>query len=252
MWSSVKLKRFAGICANPRRGSLALVISICFHLAIVGALLVHWSRVPFGVAGLDLGTGVQVALVEGFSAGGAEVGEVAKLVPEADRERPEQRVEEATPAGGTAQLIPVATVPIPQEATQEKRSASVDLGERGEEAADAEGAEGSADSHGGDPLATDLLNQIARCLPPSERPALMFSQLTLAIGDDGRLRAAPEVRSAVPRLTEAERLSADRVVQAALQCGPYNKPGLAGRVFSLAVDFSSIHPGVVRGSNKGA
>lgn len=241
-----------GVSSNSRRGPLALVASLCIHLAIMAALLMHWSSGPFGVAGIDLGTGVQVALVEGFSAGGAATGDVAQLVPEAERERPKERVEEVTPAGGMAQLIPAAAVQIPQEATQEKRSASVDLGERGEEAADNEGARGAADSRGGDPLATDLLNQIARCLPPTERPALMFSQLTLTIGGDGRLRAAPEVRSALPRLTQAERLAADHVVQAALQCGPYNKPGLAGRVISLAADFSSIQPVAVRGRKKGA
>ena len=72
------------------------------------------------------------------------------------------------------------------------------------------------------------------------RPSLAFSQLTLAIGGDGRLRAAPEVVSQLPRLTAAERVAADRIVQAALLCGPYAHPDLRGHVVSVAADFSAV------------
>lgn len=219
---------------------------------MMGALLMHWSRVPFGVTGLDVGTGFQVALVNGFSAGGEDLGQVAKLAPDADHERRRRRIDEAVRASVSVRATPTADALTPQKRTHDRRSASVELGSLGEAAATTEGSKGSTDSYGGDPLAVDLLNQIARCLPPMERPSLRFSQLTLAIGDDGRLRTPPEVRSTFPRLTEAERLAADRIVQAALLCGPYNKPEVAGRVVSLAADFSSVSPRAVRGRGKGA
>jgi hypothetical protein len=81
-------------------------------------------------------------------------------------------------------------------------------------------------------------------LPPGVRPNLAFSNLVLEIGVKGELRAAPVVQSMVPRFTAEDRLAADRIVQAALQCGPYNNPPAVNRAISLVADFSSIQPSV--------
>jgi hypothetical protein len=74
------------------------------------------------------------------------------------------------------------------------------------------------------------------------RPVLAFSQIRLAFGPKGELAAAPEVSSLLPRFTAGDRLLADRIVQAALQCGPYK--GAEGQAVSLAADFSAIQPAV--------
>lgn len=104
-----------------------------------------------------------------------------------------------------------------------------------------DGLTGASDALGGDPTATsDLLAQIARCLPQDLRPTLAFSQLTLAIGPDGRLAAAPIVRSTLPQTGAEGRLIADKVVQAALLCGPYAHPDAVGRTLSIAIDFSRV------------
>lgn len=102
---------------------------------------------------------------------------------------------------------------------------------------------GARETAGGDPTATsELLNQIARCLPPTVRPRLPAHLLVLKIAANGALSAAPMIDSIVPLLTAGERAEADKVVQAALQCGPYAKPAVAGQVISLAVDFSAVSP----------
>lgn len=92
---------------------------------------------------------------------------------------------------------------------------------------------------GGDPVAAgDLLNQIARCLPADLRPDLSLARLVIEIGDDGRLAAAPQM-VLPPLLTSAtDRASADRVVQAALQCGPYTSSPLRNVTISLVPNFS--------------
>jgi hypothetical protein len=93
---------------------------------------------------------------------------------------------------------------------------------------------------GGDPSAADeLLAQIARCLPPGERPRLLAQRLVLVIGSQGVLTAAPRVDSELPLVTAESRAAADRVVQAALQCGPYPQ-ATEGRVVAIPVDFTRI------------
>src|SRR5262249_31575577 len=99
---------------------------------------------------------------------------------------------------------------------------------------------------------SDLLAQIARCLPPGLRPSLGFSQLTLSIGPDGRLQAAPQVTSTLPQLSAADRLAADRIVQAAILCGPYAHPDVRGRVVTRPADFSAVAPGPAAGLRKPA
>ena len=109
---------------------------------------------------------------------------------------------------------------------------------------------GAAETAGGDPRASDdLLIQIARCLPPQLRPRLMAQRLVLRLDAGGALAAAPQIESALPLLTAQDRAEADRVVQAALQCGPYRQASAAG-VVSLAVDFSALRPTALAAQHK--
>jgi hypothetical protein len=236
----------ANISLSSRWRNCGLGTSLAVHGLLVWVLLIQRPGVPHGLPGPDIGTGFKVVLVSGTAAGSPDAGEIAQLIPEADRDQARLRLETSDAASATAPVSEVADSQIPQEQTQEKKATSLEAGEAGLSGGAANGAAGATDSVGGDPLATDdLLSQVARCLPPDYRPVLSFSQLTLTIGPDGRLRAAPEVNSTLPRLTAEDRLAADRIVQAALQCGPYVRPNVLGRVISLAADFSSIQPGVV-------
>jgi len=100
---------------------------------------------------------------------------------------------------------------------------------------------GAKDAAGGDPDApSELLNQIAKCLPSDLRPHLMAQRLILKIGADGALAAAPVIDSSFPLLTAEARTEADKVVQAALQCGPYVNAASVGGVVAVEVDFSAL------------
>ena len=99
---------------------------------------------------------------------------------------------------------------------------------------------GALDAAGGDPAVSELLAQIAKCLPPNLRPHLPAQHLVLKIGATGALEAAPMIDSSFPLLTAEDRASADKVVQAVLQCGPYAKADNASEAISLPVDFSNV------------
>lgn len=132
---------------------------------------------------------------------------------------------------------------------ERKSPASSGKGASSEISVSDSGAQGARDEAGGDPLGTsDLLAQIARCLPSDLRPTLSFSTLVLSIGGDGALTAAPYVDATLPRITDEQTAAADRIVQAALQCGPYLQPNFKNRVISVVPDFSTIQPRVVSAS----
>jgi hypothetical protein len=102
---------------------------------------------------------------------------------------------------------------------------------------------GAKDAVGGDPAApSELLSQIAKCLPADLRPHLTAQRLVLKIGAHGALAAAPMIDSSLPLLTAEARAQADKVVQAALQCGPYAAAAPRGGVVSVDVDFSGLLP----------
>lgn len=225
---------------HGQRGA-ALAFSGLSHAMLVLGLLLHPMESSFGAAGPDFGTGIPVALVAGFASGGPQVGPVESQATEADAERDELQLEDTEPLTAGPDQPDVTTPPEEQEATRPPMRAAMARAELGQAAGAFEGAVGASASQGGDPTATsDLLGQIARCLPPGFRPRLGFSQLTLAIGPDGRLRTAPTVTSAVPQISAADRAAADRIVQAALLCGPYSHPDAVNEVISLPADFSAI------------
>lgn len=72
------------------------------------------------------------------------------------------------------------------------------------------------------------------------RPRLGFAQLTLIVGPHGRLMRPPEIQSITPLLAPEGRAAADRIVQAAMLCGPYSHPDVIGKSVTLPTDFSEI------------
>ena len=211
----------------------------------LGLVLQH-AEAPFGVAGADLGAGMQVSLVSGVAAGGTEAGSLSETAPAEELEVPSPpKLFEVLSGPATASDEPMSPEPNPP--THPPRQASLARGESGQAAGAFEGADGASNAQGGDPLATsDLLAQIARCLRPGLKPALKFSRLTLMIGPDGRLMTPPVVTSALPQVLASDRLVADQIVQAALLCGPYAHPDTLNKTVSLPVDFS-----VARGGDHG-
>jgi len=119
---------------------------------------------------------------------------------------------------------------------------SLQEGVHGTAARDDYGSAGAKATQGGDRASdAELIAQIARCLPLEERPHLQFSTLAISVSADGSLAAPPLVTSPFPRLNAEDRLAADHIVQAALQCGPYKSA--SGQVITLPADFSSIQTG---------
>lgn len=222
----------------------ALAVSLAVHGLVLIGLLANPVTSNFGASGADLGTGMPVALVSGFAAGGAIIGPVESEAPEAEVEAEPKTAEESRPLDAGAELAELPTPTKDQEATRPRMRAAMALADFGQAANSFEGAVGADAAEGGDPTATsDLLGQIARCLPPDFRPRLAFIRLTLSIDANGRLNAAPAVASSVPRVDSATRAAADKIVQAALLCGPYSHPDAVSRVIALPADFSLAAPG---------
>jgi hypothetical protein len=234
----------AGLSVGRRRRLHGAAGSVAVHLLLIGALLLHWSHAPLGVDGADLGTGIDVSLVDGFAAGGADVGRISERDATAEEHR-DRNFQSDPAAGASASDAALPSLTEEQSLERLKAETALDVGSAGETAANEHGYDGDSAARGGDPTpGADLLQQIARCLPPNYRPNLGFSSLVVSIGDNGALRAAPQVTSRLPQMTAEDRLAADRIVQAALLCGPYNKPNLLNQVISLAADFSAIQPRV--------
>lgn len=236
-WPTLPIGR---LLRSRRAGALSA--SAAFHLLLGVGLLLQFGREPYGAYGPGLGTGIQVSLVSGFAEGGADAGSRA-IDTEADDDQTEHEAAAPVDAGAATSAVPPTAEE--QEARRRTDNAAALAAARDGEAANAfEGAVGASAAQGGDPTATsDLLAQVARCLPPDFRPRLAFSHLTLAVGADGRLRTAPEVHSTAPRLAASDRAAADRIVQAALLCGPYAHPDALNRVVTLAADFSALAKG---------
>jgi hypothetical protein len=111
---------------------------------------------------------------------------------------------------------------------------------------------GAKDAAGGDPAApSELLSQIAKCLPADLRPHLFAQRLILKLGARGVLTAAPVIDSSLPLLTAEARAEGDKVVQAALQCGPYAGAAPRGGVVAVDVDFSTLRSTTSAGSTGG-
>jgi len=227
--------------ATKPSSRIGLIVSAALHLLLAGGLLVHPLTSSFGAPGNDIGTGIPVALVSGFASGGASVGPVESDAPEAAAEVEPQTAEQSPPLDTGSDLVELPKPIEDQDAARPRRRAAMALAHLGQAANTFDGAVGADGAQGGNPTAaSDLLGQIARCLPPDFRPRLAFSRLTLSIDANGRLNAAPAVSTALPQIDRASRAAADRIVQAVLLCGPYSHPDATSRVVVLPADFSQV------------
>ena len=86
---------------------------------------------------------------------------------------------------------------------------------------------------------TNLLEQIARCLPPNERPVLPGVTISLSFNDQGNLGAVPTIAMDLSAASDEDIREANLVVQAVLQCGPYTAPVASISHFDVPVDFST-------------
>jgi hypothetical protein len=229
------------------RRLLACTSSVVVH-ALALFLMTPWAapHAP-GVPGPDLGGSVDVTLVRA-----ATLGLAAPHAPPLDAMQTEPAPSPAPAAASDAaaavgksdraftsddQPSKPAT-PTPPQAVAWADHGQADV------AAPLDGTRrGAFEARGGDPHAADeLLAQIARCLPASLRPRLVAQRLILKLDAGGALAAAPLIESTLPLITAEQRAEADRVVQAALQCGPYRQASAAGQEVSLTVDFSTVRP----------
>jgi hypothetical protein len=88
----------------------------------------------------------------------------------------------------------------------------------------------------------NLLRQIARCLPADRKPAIDGATLAIRLDAAGGLAAAPAMDMSLALASPETIADANRIVQAALQCGPYAPPGGSGADYALRPDFSFLKP----------
>lgn len=218
------------------------LVSVAWHLVLLWALTIPFAAELYGAPGPEFGSGMAVSLVDGDALRSAEQTVRARKGPPSEESVVNDILADEAVAPRPQSEVNPLYVPI-------EVSAAAEAGDDGDESSDDQRdasspprndvAGESADPAGGDPAAAgDLLNQIARCLPADLRPDLSLARLVIEIGDDGRLAAAP-LMVLPPLLTSTtDRASADRVVQAALQCGPYTNSPLRNVTISLVPNFS--------------
>ncbi|THD60774.1 hypothetical protein [Phenylobacterium sp.] len=229
-----------------RRRAFAVVLSVLVHLVAFLALT-PWNRARVaGAPGPAIGSGIDIILVSEASAGIASPHPppMNAEVTAAEKAKPTASLRSDQSVGGAAEVAPAATAPEQINSADKPRTVAwqADGDSRVSTERDHE-LRGAKASTGGDPTATsELLTQIARCLPAGLRPNLPAQRLVLRLAENGGLAAAPSIESIVPILTAEDRAVADQVVQAALQCGPYTKAEILGQVVSIAVDFTEVHP----------
>lgn len=241
--------RWRGLRANTRRQLVALPISALLHLLLLVALLTTPAARQLGLGpsmeqggrpSAHNGRGLSVSLLSW-----AMLGEIGRDTPS----KASAVQAGASAASGPAQtrraIAPTAPVLVaggadkpgetPLKLAMAERSAAAAAAAQG---LDAHDAIQSGDAEAGQ----NLLRQIGRCLPPDHRPVLDGVKLGIQLADDGQLAAAPSL-DITPALASAEAIrEANLVVQAALQCGPYQLPSPGVAAYALAADFSFMGP----------
>lgn len=237
---------------RSRERASATVVSALLHVVVLALVLHSAASGSPGAIGPSQGAGIDVILVSDASLGAA-----APHAPPMNAmvTNPEPAPSTAsspvapTAAGQSAKLIvPSGEQHSPSVASKAQTVAWAADGTARLAAKDDDERRGAKDMAGGDPAApSELLNQIAKCLPANLRPRLVAQRLILKIGARGALAAAPVIDSSLPLLTAEARVEADKVVQAALQCGPYTAAAPRGGVVAMDVDFSGIRPAALAG-----
>lgn len=236
-----------GVVVSPksRRRASAVGGSLFVHGLIFLALTAVGPARLGGAPGQEQGAGIDVTLVSATTLGLA-IPHAPPMDDTQARPAPSPPVGALAPAEASladdgARFAPDDRPQQPQDHRAPQTVAWANQGEANVAATRDGKTRGAGETAGGDPRAADdLIVQIARCLPPTLRPRLLAQRLVLKLDAGGALTAAPAIDSAVPIVTADDRAAADRVVQAALQCGPYRQADASERQVSLAVDFSSV------------
>jgi hypothetical protein len=230
------------------RSGLSGLVSVALHALLFALLMWHPVRPP-GAEGASEGARIDLALVSAASLGLAapHAAPMNAMITSAPPSPP-SAVSAPAPVdeGETkAPLVSSDQTPTPPSSSAPQTVAwQADGASRISSKMDAE-RRGAEETAGGDPSdANALLIQIAKCLPPDLRPHLLAQRLVLKLSSGGALAAAPMIDSIIPLVTATERADADKVVQAALQCGPYAKAGDSDQVVSMDIDFSAIRSSI--------
>ena len=228
-------------------------LSVIFHMMLFVLLALSPSAKEFGRRGDQLGEGALEGTMNGPSIQSLRFAEVRLVDPSSFESERSVRETDAGKRRGEvlAKLVSERLAPVDDSTLFLPVEPSLTGGSRPESGQTAMSPGGGTSSAGGDPLTDEaLLAQIAKCLPAEVRPQLRLTNLALEIGSEGELRVAPRVEGSLPLLSAEDRLVADQTVQAALQCGPYDKPNFRNRVFALVADFS-ILPSEIETSSQG-
>ena len=240
----------SGVASNLRDGSgqsrrlsRGLTVSAVLHLAIFASLVLVPGPKALGHFGYEGGNGVASGNAAGPTLQSFRLAEVQLVGPSSLHGDPSAG--HSGVAAGLDDTLANLDDMRPKSANDSALFIPIEptlAGGSGAEGGMTATSPGGGDSSsGGDPLAdSELLAQIAKCLPANVRPTLKLANLALEIGSEGELRVAPRVDGTLPLLSAEDRLLADQTVQAALQCGPYDKPSFRNRVFALVADFSIL------------
>ena len=246
----VLASRAERLSPRARRG-LAVVASGLFHLALVLALLWNAAGRSIGLPETTSGGG-QMAALNGDTSNLTNV--VVTHMKTLGRvlvvQTPASQAGAAATAFKTRSTLLDSELAVQQQADPGQASGTSHepgraASESHEPAAMSAAANGPptapARAQGGDPDGDEnILRQIARCLPPGKLPNLKFAHLHIELGADGTLRAAPTMQADLPTGYGDAVREADSVVQAALQCGPYQTRTGAQMSYALVPDFSFL------------
>lgn len=241
--------RWRGLPANTRRKLVGFPVSALFHLLLLVALVSTPAARQLGIGpsmeqggrpNANSGRGLSVTLVSL-----AQLGEIGRDKPSTaqavsggavgfeggDRARVARlQIDSPLIAGGK----PLSGDPAPQPSAETSMASAM---------AAAQGLQFKDAIQSGDAEAgQNLLRQIGRCLPPDHRPALAGVRLALQLDAAGQLTAAPSLDIASTLVSPETVKEASLVVQAALQCGPYQVPNPDVGFYAVAADFSFMGP----------
>jgi len=212
---------------------LAICLSICLHLAMLNLIL--WSR-------NDAIGGMPSPAPDGALLGASADMAPVNLILVSPRTAEILRAPEASPYGkrtsetdaNTSQAASHASSDQPNteiaKDTIKTQPAATSAKESNSLATTALAANGAVAG------TSDIISQIARCLPAGQHPRLS-ARLNLAIDEKGQLTLVPSLDMDLEKSSPDEIRSANMIIQATLQCGPYPVPAQKNVAYSFVADF---------------
>ncbi len=222
--------------ARNRRITLAICISLGAHLAILDLIL--WPH-PVRLAGYNSVsvTGGDVAGSYGMAPINIELMARQASAP-SHPPKPVAKTEETAKAIASSESVSHSVTAATDAEPQDHASQDADpfTTEQHDQTTTqvAQGADGIPDGN------QKLLDQIARCLPVDARPVLAGTKLDISLNDAGDLAAVPTLEMNLDSSSREQIAEANLIVQATLQCGPYQIGEKASRTFALMADFSKV------------